>query len=98
MTWTAHSAQEAIDQLGRVEPDVLVSGMAITGREAQGLIHALHAGHLRKPVAALAFSKEPTDEEREGALAAGYDGFVAKPCDPGVLVRAVRAVVERPGA
>ena len=98
MTWTAHSAQEAIDQLSRVHPDVVVSGMAITGQEARGLIRALHSPQVAKPVAALAFSKEPTDEERDGAMAAGYDGFVAKPCDPGVLVRAVRAVVERAGA
>jgi CheY-like chemotaxis protein len=98
MTWTAHSAAEAIDQLSRVHPDVVVSGMAITGQEARWLIRALHAPQAAKPVAALAFSREPTDEERDGALAAGYDGFVAKPCDPGVLVRAVRAVVERAGA
>jgi DNA-binding response OmpR family regulator len=98
MTWTARSAQEAVEQLSRVRPDVVVSGMAITGQEARWLIRALHAPHVAKPVAALAFSREPTDEERDGALAAGYDGFVAKPCDPGVLVRAVRAVAERAGA
>jgi hypothetical protein len=98
MTWTAHSAQEAVEQLARVHPDVVVSGMAITGHEARWLIRSLHSPQVAKPVAALAFSRAPTDEERDGALAAGYDGFVAKPCDPGVLVRAVRAVVERPGA
>ena len=94
-TWVAHSVEEAIALVARVKPDVLISGMAMTGREGDALIGALRALHPEKRVAALAFSADPTDEERGRALAAGYDGFVAKPCEPGALLRAVKAVTPR---
>jgi signal transduction histidine kinase/CheY-like chemotaxis protein len=94
MTWKAHTVDEAVALVAREHADILISDCALVG-PGEELIRALHAAPAQKRVSAVVFSSHPTEEECRRALAAGYDAFVAKPCDPGVLLRAVKAAVER---
>ena len=74
-------------------PTVLVSDIAMPDEDGYALIRRLrvreaaHGGH----VPALAFTALARAEDRSRALAAGFDGYVAKPVDPAELVDAVAA-------
>lgn len=93
-TWKARSVGEALALVAHRRADVMVSGVAAhDGRDE--VVRALRAGASQRRVAAVAFSSRPTEEECRGALAAGYDGFVARPCDPQAMVRAVRLAAQR---
>jgi signal transduction histidine kinase len=94
MTWQAQSVEQALALVEREHADVMISDFSVAG-ERHDLVKALQARRFGRRVAAVAFSSQPTDEECRRALAAGYDSFVAKPCDPAVLLRAVKAAVER---
>ena len=94
MTWKAQSMEEAVALVERESADVMVSDLAVID-ERQQPIKALRAGAWGKRVAVVALSSRPTDEECIRALAAGYDGFIGKPCDPVALVRALKAAVQR---
>jgi signal transduction histidine kinase/CheY-like chemotaxis protein len=94
MTWKAQSVEQALALVEREGADVVVSDLAVI-EEREDVIKALRAGTCGKRVAAVALSSRPTEEEYSRALAAGYDGFVAKPCDPAVLVRVLKAAVHR---
>jgi two-component system CheB/CheR fusion protein len=97
-TWVAHTAEEAMRLAARVEPDVLISNLRIGATSGPDLIQGLRAQHLHKRVATLAFSAQPTGEERKQALAAGYDAFIERTSQPDPLLRAVRAAVKGPSA
>jgi DNA-binding response OmpR family regulator len=94
MTWPAHTAEEAVALIERQDPDVMISDFGVI-EHGEELIKALHSRTAHKRIAAVAFSSQPTEEACNRALSAGYDGFVAKPCDPVVLLRVVKAAVER---
>ncbi len=88
MTWKAHSAAEALDLVGREHADVLIADV-VEVDDGYTLVAALRAACAHRRVAAVAFSSLPSEKEWRRAFAAGYDSFIAKPCDPYALVRAI---------
>jgi len=90
---TADSAGQALDVLARWVPTVLVSDIAMPNEDGFALIRRVRAleatsgGH----VPALAFTALARAEDRTRVLAAGFDGYVAKPVDPAKLIDAVVA-------
>ena len=93
----AASADEAFARLTAEPPDVLVSDIGMPGEDGFGLLERVrrldpqHGG--RVPAVALtAYSQE---EDRQRALAAGFDVHVPKPVDPARLVTVVADVARR---
>jgi len=97
MTWKAHSAEEALTLARREHADVLIADVADVD-EGYSLVRALRAVPAERRIAAVAFSSRSGEDEYRGALAAGYDSFVAKPCAANVLLRAVCLAAEARGA
>jgi CheY-like chemotaxis protein/anti-sigma regulatory factor (Ser/Thr protein kinase) len=97
---TAASAGEALEILAGWTPTVLVSDIAMPDVDGYALIHRVraretaHGGRIR----ALAFTALARAEDRARVLAAGFDGYVAKPVDPLQLVDAVANAVDRTGS
>jgi len=89
MTCKARSAEEALAVAQREVADVLIADVADVD-EGYTLVRALRAKSANPRVAAVALSSLPSEAEWRRALAAGYNSFIAKPCDPQVVVRAVR--------
>jgi CheY-like chemotaxis protein len=86
------SATEALEAIGRHRPDVLLADLRMPQEDGYFLIRKLRArereqqgGHLP----AIAVTAYASLRDRERAMAAGYDWHVAKPVDPGDLVRAI---------
>jgi two-component system, cell cycle response regulator DivK len=83
---TARDGQEAIDKARALAPDLILMDLSlpgIDGWEATRLLKADPATR-RLPIVALSAHAMAADGER--ALAAGCDGFIAKPCLPPDLV------------
>jgi signal transduction histidine kinase/CheY-like chemotaxis protein len=96
--WLASSADEAEALCARVSPDLLVSDIAMPGRDGYDLVRALRAQPGGRPLGALALSAQASEEDREHALDAGYDVFQPKPCEGGKLVGALQRLAAKRAA
>jgi signal transduction histidine kinase/CheY-like chemotaxis protein len=93
----AASAAEAFAELSARPPDVLVSDIGMPGEDGLRFVARVreldseHGGR----VPAVALTAYTGDEDRERALAAGFDVHMAKPVDPAKLVEVVAGVAGR---
>lgn len=87
----AGSAEEAIQEASRLEPDVAVLDVRLPGMNGTDACGLLHAKHPRLRVIAL--TSFPNESTILAAFAAGARGFAVKESEPSVLRQAVRTVV-----
>jgi two-component system CheB/CheR fusion protein len=94
---TATSARTALAAFERAKPHVLVSDIAMPGEHGYSLIQTVRALPPEQGgrVPALALTAYVRPEDRERALAAGYNRHLAKPIDPIDLASAVAQLAER---
>ncbi len=95
----AASADEALEQLERWSPDILVSDIGLPGDDGYVLIGKLRereAGRGRS-IPALAVTAYARAEDRTRALAAGFQLHVAKPLEPADFVAAIASLVRKDG-
>jgi CheY-like chemotaxis protein len=94
------SAAEGLACLRAFHPHVLVSDLAMPGED--GLVFIQRVRGLPRAeggaVPSLALSAHVYNEDRERALAAGFDAFITKPVPPGALVACILALLARAGA
>jgi len=88
---TAASAKEALEVLERCLPNALISDIAMPGQDGYDLIAKVRR---RGPdrggnIPAVALTAQTRAEDRERALAAGFQRHVSKPVDPEELVAVV---------
>src|ERR1051326_4625733 len=81
---SASSASDAEAALLTFEPEILITDIEMPGNDGITLLHSLRSQ--KTPASpALAVSGYPDDASRARFLAAGFNGFVAKPLDPTLL-------------
>lgn len=91
---TAASAEEALAALQQATPQVLVSDIGMPGMDGFELMQrvrrlALPGGARLPAVALTAFARA---EDRERALAAGFDEHIAKPVEPPLLLKKLAGI------
>jgi PAS domain S-box-containing protein len=94
---TAASAREAFDLVESVQPDVLLSDIAMPGEDGLSLIRRVRllpptAGGL---VPAAALSAYAGGEDRRKALLAGFQHHIAKPVDPAHLLTVIAGMARK---
>jgi CheY-like chemotaxis protein len=93
----ASSAAEALERLRQTRPDLILSDIGMPGEDGYELMRKVRAlpeaEGGRTPAAALTAYARP--EDREQALASGYQLHIAKPADPAELARLVAGLVEK---
>ena len=90
---TVPSAAAAMDALRRERYDVLLSDISMPEEDGYQLMRKVRALNATIPAAAVtAFARA---EDREAALAAGFQLHVAKPVEPAALARAVHSLIRR---
>jgi len=96
---TAAGADEALAELERVRPHVIISDVGMPGVDGYELLRRVRArGHARGGnVPAIALTAFARSEDRTRALRAGFLIHVAKPVEPAELAAAVASVVGRTG-
>ncbi len=95
---TAGSAAEALDVLGRWRVDLLLSDIGMPGEDGYSLIQKVRrreSAQGAKAVPAIAITAYARAEDRQTALAAGFDMHLAKPLDPEELLAIVAEVAGR---
>ena len=94
---TATSVESALAAFERVSPDVVVSDLGMPGEDGYALIRRLRElpPERRGRVRTLAVTAYARLEDRDVALAAGYDRYLAKPIDPIDLAVAVAELAQR---
>jgi PAS domain S-box-containing protein len=86
----ASSAEEAIEQVRQIRPDVLVTDLGLPGEDGYGLLQRFQAIHPNVPAIALTAYARASDRER--ALARGFRRYVIKPIEPSELVEQIASV------
>jgi len=94
----AGSVREALEQFNLDIPEVVLADIGMPGEDGLSMIRRIRQ---RAPargglVRAIAVSAYARPEDRQAALAAGYDDFLAKPVMPSDVVRAVDRWLARP--
>jgi len=96
---TASSASTAFQALAGEPPDVLLSDIGMPGEDGFSLIRRVRGLDPERggkvPAAALTAYTQPSDRDR--ALSAGFQAFLAKPVDPRELAAAVARLAGRSG-
>jgi CheY-like chemotaxis protein len=95
---TVASTIQALALLEHWTPTVLVSDIAMPNDDGYSLIRAVRARETTRGgrLPAVAFTALVRAEDRSRILAAGFDGYVAKPFDPSTLVQAVAGAASTP--
>jgi signal transduction histidine kinase len=91
---TAISVDQAIESIERTPPDVLLSDIGLAGDDGYALIRQVRAREIdtRRRLPSAAVTAYARQEDRERALDAGFDGYVAKPVDPDVMIATIRSL------
>jgi len=94
---TAASAQEALAAAGTFAPDVIVSDIAMPHEDGYTFLERLRESTDRRLIAVpvIAVTAHARAEDRDRALAAGFQMYVSKPVQPDQLVRAVASATGR---
>jgi signal transduction histidine kinase len=97
VTFTASNARDGIDMAPRVRPDVLVCDLAMPDQDGLAVVRQVKAWAAETGVAlpALALTAYARAEDRDQALAVGFDLYLSKPVEPSELVRAVARLARR---
>ena len=88
---SASSARDALQTLERDEVDLLLSDIAMPGEDGCELIRTIRAmpSFQLATIPAAAVTAHAREDERERALAAGFQMHLSKPVQPAALARAV---------
>ena len=92
---TADSVENALSILGWFQPDILVSDLAMPGEDGFSLIQKVRAFEVsnENKLPAIALTAYVRTEDRDSALAAGFNMFVPKPVEIEELLTAISNVV-----
>ena len=92
---TADSVEKALDILVCFQPDILVSDLAMPSEDGFSLIKKIRSFEDSKinKLPAIAFSAYVRTEDRNSALASGFDLFISKPIEINELLKAIRHLV-----
>jgi CheY-like chemotaxis protein len=95
--FAAATARDGVGMASRVRPDVLVCDLAMPDQDGLAVVRDVKswAAEAGVTLPALALSAYARAEDRDRALAAGFDLYVTKPVEPSELVRAVARLVRR---
>ena len=92
----AASVSQALETLQGFDPDVLVSDIGMPERDGYDLIREIRAlGHDATDLPAVAVTAFASPEDRQRALAAGFQVHLAKPVDPKELTHVIAALAGR---
>jgi CheY-like chemotaxis protein len=89
----ADSVKNGLETFAWFRPTILLSDISLVDGDGYALIRALRASGQGLP--AIALTGHARTQDREAALAAGFDEHVAKPVEPGALVDVVASLTVR---
>jgi two-component system, cell cycle response regulator DivK len=92
---TAVDAEEALRELEWFSPELILMDLQLPGMDGLELTRRLKADPMRSDIAIIALTAYAMKGDEAKAMAAGCDGYVAKPIDVEALPRMVREHLDR---
>jgi PAS domain S-box-containing protein len=94
---TAASAREAFELIERMQPDILLSDIAMPGEDGLSLIRRVRTLPFDQggQILAIALSAYAGAEDRRKALLAGFQRHIPKPVDPAHLLAAITTMTRK---
>ena len=94
----AASAEDALEQSRAVVPDVIVTDIALPGRDGFALAAEIRGEERTQKVPVVAMTSYWATDVHERADKAGITAILAKPCQPEHLIAELNRVLQRPRA
>jgi CheY-like chemotaxis protein len=85
----AVSASEALAILGQYQPSLIISDIGMPDTDGYTLIQQIRAMPSKAKIPAIALTAYDANEDRDKALAVGFQEFITKPIDPDKLINQV---------
>lgn len=92
-TEAARSAEDALAQLQRVRPDLILMDVELPGRDGLSLARQLKADPATAAIPIVAVTANAMREDRARVLAAGCDGYITKPISPRTFTSEIEAML-----
>jgi PAS domain S-box-containing protein len=91
------SAADALKSIRTSKPDIVVSDIAMPGEDGYQLIAKIRAMNFDRdgPIPVVAITAYAKDEDRQKALSAGFQSYLAKPIELSKLVKVVEDAVRK---
>jgi two-component system cell cycle response regulator len=93
----AASASECMAQLEKAVPDLILMDIQLPGEDGLSVTRKIRANPKLKRIVIVALTAHAMTGDREKILAAGCDGYLAKPMDPQRLAGEVDAYLRAAG-
>jgi two-component system, cell cycle response regulator DivK len=92
---SAPDGARALEQVQSFAPDLILMDMQMPGADGMTLTQQLRGQPRARPLAIIAFTAYAMTGDREKFLAAGCDGYIAKPINVASFADEVRALLPR---
>jgi two-component system chemotaxis response regulator CheY len=92
--YQAEDGQEALDLLGEVNPDLLITDVHMPRLDGLQLIERVRNSERFKALPILVLSTETEREYKLKARSAGATGWISKPIEAALLMNAIHRVLE----
>ena len=92
-TDVARDAEEAKARLAASQPDLILMDIQLPGQDGLTLTREIKSVSRTASIPVVAVTAHAMKEDRERALAAGCDGYVAKPIDTRTLAAAIQSIL-----
>ncbi|MCW5656567.1 MAG: response regulator [Burkholderiaceae bacterium] len=89
----ALDAPAALEQVQRFAPDLILMDMQLPGLDGMALTRQLRSRPSARPMAIVAFTAYAMTGDKEKFLAAGCDGYIAKPINVSTFAADVHALL-----
>ncbi len=89
----AEDGVQALERLGGVEPDLLITDINMPRLDGFGLIEKVREQDRHRNLPILVLTTESSDEKKQRARSAGATGWIVKPFHPDKLAAAIRRVL-----
>jgi CheY-like chemotaxis protein len=93
----AANGKEALDQAFANRPDIIIMDLSLPVMDGWEATRRLKADQRTNRIPVVALTGHAMQGHSKGAMEAGCDSFVAKPCLPDQLVAEIRKMLSTPG-
>ena len=91
----ARSAEEALERLRTTRPDLILMDIQLPGQDGLSLTRQLKADPATAAIPVVALTAHAMSHDRQRILAAGCDGYIAKPINTRTLATGLEFVLQR---
>ena len=93
---TANSVQQALSKYERHQPDVLISDISMPSEDGYDLIRKIRNKQIGKSnIPAIALTAYAREEDKQQALASGFDRHLPKPIEPFRLIESLLQLIQQ---